>query len=81
MNGTMVYHILNNNLYQQHLKINSSQSLLVNTTLNTFLFQIVGDYYITAPTHKLAQIMSLRNTPVYIYNYEYESILAQWKGK
>ncbi|XP_061182104.1 fatty acyl-CoA hydrolase precursor, medium chain-like isoform X2 [Saccostrea echinata] len=41
---------------------------------------IVGDYYITAPTHKFAQLMSLRNTPVYLYNYEYKSILAQSKG-
>ncbi|XP_022314273.2 acetylcholinesterase-like [Crassostrea virginica] len=41
---------------------------------------IVGDYYITAPTHKLAQLMSSRNIPVYLYNYEYKSVLAQWEG-
>lgn len=47
----------------------------------TSLFQIVGDYYITAPTHKLAQLMSSRNIPVYLYNYEYKSVLAPWEGE
>lgn len=46
----------------------------------TSSFQIVGDYYITAPTHKLAQMMSSRSVPVYLYNYEYQSKYAQWEG-
>lgn len=41
---------------------------------------IVGDYYITAPTHKLAQMMSSRSVPVYLYNYEYLSKYAQFPG-
>lgn len=46
----------------------------------TSSFQIVGDYYITAPTHKLAQMMSSRSVPVYLYNYEYLSKYAQFPG-
>ncbi|KAK3091646.1 hypothetical protein FSP39_021543 [Pinctada imbricata] len=42
--------------------------------------EIVGDYFITAPTHRMAQILTSRNISVYVYNYEYKSIFAQWKG-
>lgn len=46
-----------------------------------FVFQIVGDYFITAPTHLFADRLSRRNVSVYLYNYEYKSLLDPWEGK
>ena len=46
-----------------------------------YILQIVGDYFITAPTYQLAQILTSRNVSVYVYNYEYKSIFEQWKGR
>ncbi|KAH3730960.1 hypothetical protein DPMN_056961 [Dreissena polymorpha] len=42
--------------------------------------EIVGDYFITAPTHLLAERLSQRNVSVYLYNYEYKSPLDPWDG-
>ncbi|OWF56350.1 cholinesterase 1-like isoform X2 [Mizuhopecten yessoensis] len=42
--------------------------------------EMVGDYYITAPTHRIASRLSQRNTTVYLYNYEYKSVYALWDG-
>ncbi|XP_064605654.1 acetylcholinesterase-like [Liolophura sinensis] len=42
--------------------------------------EIIGDYFITAPTHLLAQILSARNVTVYMYNFEYRSVFDQWDG-
>lgn len=42
--------------------------------------EIVGDYFITAPTHRFADMLYLRNVSVYVYNYEYKSSLDQWDG-
>ncbi|XP_050400946.1 acetylcholinesterase [Patella vulgata] len=42
--------------------------------------EIVGDYFIVAPTYKAASILSKSNVTVYVYNYEYKSIWGQWKG-
>jgi len=45
------------------------------------LFQIVGDYFITAPTHLFAERLAERNVDVYVYHFEYISILDQWEGR
>ncbi|KAL8625654.1 hypothetical protein ACOMHN_043929 [Nucella lapillus] len=42
--------------------------------------EIVGDYFILAPTHKAAGIMADLNLTVYVYNYEYRSAFDQWEG-
>ncbi|XP_052774834.1 carboxylesterase 1C-like [Mya arenaria] len=42
--------------------------------------EIVGDYFITAPTHLFAERLSLRNVSVYLYNYEYRSVFDPWEG-
>ena len=45
------------------------------------IFQIVGDYFITAPTHLMAEMLAQINVSVYLYNYEYKSLFDQWDGK
>ena len=46
-----------------------------------FMFQIIGDYFITAPVHLMAEVLANRNVSVYVYNYEYKSKLDPWDGK
>ena len=41
------------------------------------LEQIVGDYFITAPTHLSADILQSKNVTVYIYHFSYLSALDQ----
>ena len=43
--------------------------------------QIVGDYFILAPTHKAASVMASLNLTVFVYNYEYRSDFDQWEGE
>ncbi|KAK7485339.1 hypothetical protein BaRGS_00023438, partial [Batillaria attramentaria] len=42
--------------------------------------EIVGDYFIVAPTHKAASVMAALNLTVFVYNYEYRSNLDPWEG-
>ncbi|KAL8576488.1 hypothetical protein ACOMHN_003046 [Nucella lapillus] len=42
--------------------------------------EIVGDYFILAPTHKAASVMAALNLTVFVYNYEYRSDFDQWEG-
>lgn len=35
--------------------------------------EIIGDHFITAPTHEIADALVARNKTVYLYNYEYKS--------
>ncbi|KAL5020943.1 hypothetical protein ScPMuIL_000098 [Solemya velum] len=42
--------------------------------------EIVGDYFITAPTHHMAEQVSRHNVSVYVYNFEYKSKHDSWKG-
>ncbi|XP_076087654.1 pyrethroid hydrolase Ces2e-like [Mytilus galloprovincialis] len=35
--------------------------------------EIIGDHFITAPTHDLAEALVKRNSTVYLYNFEYRS--------
>ncbi|GFS18253.1 neuroligin-4, X-linked, partial [Elysia marginata] len=44
------------------------------------LVEIVGDFFISAPTHKSAEIMRERNATVYFYNYDYISRYDGWAG-
>lgn len=43
--------------------------------------QIVGDYFIVAPTHKTASVMAALNLTVFVYSYEYRSDYDQWEGE
>ena len=43
--------------------------------------QIVGDYFILAPTYKAASVMTALNLTVFVYNYEYRSSFDQWEGQ
>ncbi|KAK7099786.1 hypothetical protein V1264_022840 [Littorina saxatilis] len=40
--------------------------------------EIIGDYFILAPTHKMASVMAALNLTVFVYNYEYMSELSSW---
>ncbi|XP_041359078.1 cholinesterase-like isoform X2 [Gigantopelta aegis] len=42
--------------------------------------EIVGDYFIVAPIHKSANVLSRHNLTVFIYNYEYKSKFDEWRG-
>ena len=42
-------------------------------TLLLWHFQIIGDHFITAPTHEIADALAARNTTVFLYNFEYRS--------
>jgi hypothetical protein len=35
--------------------------------------EIIGDHFITAPTHEIADALAARNTTVFLYNFEYRS--------
>ena len=51
-------------------------------TRTTFVtVQIVGDYFILAPTYKAASVMTALNLTVFVYNYEYRSSFDQWEGQ
>ncbi|XP_067678791.1 pyrethroid hydrolase Ces2e-like isoform X2 [Haliotis asinina] len=42
--------------------------------------EIVGDYFIVAPIHKAASVLSRHNLTVFVYNYEYKSVFDKWQG-
>ncbi|XP_060585843.1 fatty acyl-CoA hydrolase precursor, medium chain-like [Ruditapes philippinarum] len=69
----IVYSVL-----EKYVKFESSD--ISEQEIERSFSEIVGDYFITAPTHRFADSLSRRNVSVYLYNYEYKSLLDQWDG-
>ncbi|XP_045158061.1 liver carboxylesterase 1-like [Mercenaria mercenaria] len=63
---------------EKYVKLESSD--ISEKEIERSFSEIVGDYFITAPTHLFADRLSRRNVSVYLYNYEYKSLLDQWDG-
>ncbi|KAL4236196.1 Cocaine esterase [Mactra antiquata] len=65
-------------ILEQYVSLRSSD--ITEDEIQTIFSEIVGDYFITAPTHQLANSLSQRNVTVYLYNYEYLPELDGWGG-
>lgn len=65
-------------MMDRYIELGSSD--ITDMEIRRSFAEIIGDYFITAPTHRFADMLYRRNVSVYVYNYEYKSSLDQWDG-